>query len=317
MKIVVLDGYTLNPGDLSWQALQSVGDCDIYDRTPAEQVISRSAEADIILVNKTIIDEAIINALPKLKYIGVLATGYNVVDLEAARVRGIPVTNVPEYGTFSVAQMVFAHILNYANHVYQHHNSVMDGQWTKAEDFSYWNQPLIELQEQTLGIIGLGKIGRAVADIGLAFGMKVIAHSRSTPDNLATGIKLVEQDEVFWQSDFLSLHCPLTQETDRLVNKQTLNLMKSTAVLINTSRGQLVDETSLADALNNDTIAYACLDVLSTEPPSPDNPLLHAKHCTITPHIAWATRAARQRLMDIAVDNIRAFNNGTHANRVN
>ena len=317
MKIVVLDGYTLNPGDLSWRALRAVGDCEVYERTPVDMVVSRALHADFILLNKTIIDASTIKALPKLKYIGVLATGYNVVDLDAARARGLAVTNVPEYGTHSVAQMVFAHILNYTNHVYQHHVSVTAGQWTEATDFCYWNKPLIELQGCTLGIIGLGKIGCAVADIALSFGMRVIAHSRSIPDNLATDITVVDQDEVFRQSDFLTLHCPLTQETDRLVKSQTLNLMKSSAVLINTSRGQLVDEYSLAAALNNDSIAHACLDVLAVEPPSSDNVLLHTKHCTITPHIAWATKAARARLLETAVNNVRDFIAGRETNRVN
>ena len=317
MRIVVLDGYTLNPGDLSWEIIKSIAECQIYDRTSAQQTIERAFDADIVLLNKTILDQQTINALPNLKYIGVLATGYNVVDLETASDRNITVTNIPEYGTESVAQMVFAHILNHCNQVAHHSATVSDGRWNDSADWCYWDNPLIELKGLTIGIIGLGRIGIAVAKIADAFGMTVIAVSRSCPKNLPEYITVVSQHELIVKSDFISIHCPLTEENEQLINSDFLSKMKRSAYLINTARGPLVNERDLAEALNSNLIAGASLDVLSIEPPKPDNPLLNAKNCVITPHNAWATRAARKRLMTIARANIKAFLNDEPINVVN
>jgi glycerate dehydrogenase len=316
MKIVVLDGFTLNPGDLSWDELMALGPCEVFDRTPPDQVAARAKDAQIILTNKTVLDAAVLRQLPRLKYIGVLATGYNVVDVNAARERKIPVTNVPAYSTASVAQMVFAHLLELTQHVGPHAQTVRDGRWTKSADFCYWDFPLIELNGLTMGIVGYGRIGRETAAVARAFGMKVLAHA-PTPKPGAPEAQFVALDELFRRSDVVSLHCPLTPQTQGLVNAQRLSLMKKTAFLINTSRGPLVDEPALADALNRGRIAGAGLDVLAAEPPAPDNPLLKAKNCHITPHIAWATRAARQRLMKTAVENVRAFLGGGRQNVVN
>ncbi len=318
-KIVVLDGYTLNPGDLSWDELQTLGKCDIYDRTPADKVIERSKDADIILSNKVVIDKAIMDALTKLKYIGVLATGYNVIDIQTAKEKGIIVTNIPTYGTQSVAQMTFALILELAHHVGYHSETVKAGKWARCEDFCYWDKPLIELAGLTIGIIGFGRIGRAVANLAKAFGMQVIVYDINPPkqsDDLQD-IKFAELDEIFRRSDIVSLHCPLTEQNREIVNANTLLKMKKDAFLINTSRGPLVNEQDLADALNKGEIAGAAVDVLSVEPPMQDNPLINAKNCYITPHIAWATRAARSRLMKIAIDNIKAFLAGQAQNVVN
>lgn len=316
MKIVVLDGYTLNPGDLSWDALESLGDCIIYDRTEPEEAVARAIDADIIITNKTVLDGDILAELPNLKYISVLATGYNVVDIDAARERDIPVSNVPEYSTRSVAQMVFALILELTQHVGAHSNAVRSGKWTQSIDFSFWNYPLIELEGLTMGIIGLGRTGKAVADLAKAFGMNVIAYTRN-PEAVHPGVSNVDLDTVFRESDILSLHCPLTPETQGLVNSERLSLMKQTAFLINTSRGPVVNEQDLADTLNSGCIAGAGLDVLSTEPPKPDNPLLSANNCIITPHIAWATKSARERLMKITVENVKSFIEGSPINVVN
>ena len=315
-QIVVLDGFTLNPGDLDWSEFKSLGHCEIYDRTPPAELLPRAANADILLTNKTALSSGDIQNLPRLRYIGVLATGTNVVDLAAARARGIPVTNVPTYGTKSVAQMTFALLLELAHHVGHHAQTVREGRWIRSADFCYWDFPLIELEELTLGIVGFGRIGRAVADLAAAFGLKVLAADPAA-GTAPPFVRLVEIETLFRQSDIVSLHCPLTPQTARLVNARRLALMKPTAFLLNTSRGPLVDEPALADALNCGRLAGAALDVLAVEPPPADNPLLTAKNCLITPHLAWATRAARSRLMQIAVQNVRAFLQGKPENVVN
>jgi len=317
MKIVVLDGYTLNPGDLTWKELEALGECTVYDRSEPEDTIKRADGAAIVLTNKTMLSADIIKRLDDLRYIGVFATGYNVVDVEAAGERGIPVTNVPTYGTDSVAQMVFAHLLNLTQHVAHHGQTVKDGRWSSCPDFCYWDTPLIELAGLTMGIIGFGRIGRATARLATAFGMKVIAHDPVAPPQVPQGCEMVPLDGVLQKADVISLHCPLTPETERLINGERLAMMKKTALLINTSRGLLIDEQALAEALNSEKIAGAGLDVLSTEPPEKDNPLLAARNCHITPHIAWATLAARGRLLNVAVDNVRVFLAGKPQNVVN
>jgi glycerate dehydrogenase len=317
MKIVVLDGYTMNPGDLSWDELKSLGECFIYDRTPKELVVTRAADAEIVLTNKVVLDKEVIESLPRLRYIGVLATGYNVVDVSEAKKRGIVVTNVPDYSTMSVVQLTFALLLELTHHVGLHSESVRRGDWTKSPDFCYWLTPLVEIDGLTMGIIGYGRIGRAVAKVARAFGMDVIAYSRRLKNEGDENARFEEIDKIFETADVVSLHCPLTKETERIVNRERISLMKSTAFLINTGRGGLVDEQALAEALNNGRIAGAAVDVLSTEPPQPSNPLLTAKNCIITPHIGWATKSARERLMKIVVNNIRAFLNGTPVNVVN
>ena len=315
MKIVVLDGYTLNPGDLSWEALRALGTCTIHDRTPPEEILSRATGAEILLTNKTPLTAATIAALPSLRYIGVLATGYNIVDHTAAARAGIILTNVPAYSTMSVAQVVFAHLLNLTHGMGHHTRVVREGRWASSPDFSFADTPLIELAGRTLGIIGPGRIGTAVAQMGMACGMTVIACGRSGRMPLAA-IAAVTLDDVFAQSDVLTFHCPLTPETKHIANAARLAMMKPTAFLINTSRGPLIDEQALADALNAGRIAGAGLDVLSTEPPSPGNPLLTARNCHITPHFAWASTAARTRLMDEVTANVRAFIAGTPRNVV-
>jgi len=307
MNIVVLDGYTLNPGDLTWKDLESLCPCTVYDRSAPKEVLPRAKDAEIILTNKTVLSSDTIKRLPKLKYIGVLATGYNIVDIEAARDKDIPVTNVPTYSTQSVAQIVFAHLLNLAHHTAHHAQTVRSGRWASSPDFCYWDTPLIELAGLTMGIIGFGKIGQTTAKLALAFGMNVIFYDIAKPSNIPQGCQSAEMDDIFMTSDVLSLHCPLTSETNKIINRERLELMKKTAFLINTSRGPLVDEQALADALNNERIAGAALDVLSEEPPGKNNPLLTARNCHITPHIAWATYAARKRLLQVAVDNVASF----------
>jgi glycerate dehydrogenase len=316
MQIVVLDGFTLNPGDLDWAELMSLGPCEVYDRTSPAELPVRAARADILLTNKTMLTGEVIRRLPSLKYIGVLATGTNVVDLAAARARGIPVTNVPTYGTRSVAQLTFALLLELAHHVGHHARTVSGGRWTHNADWCYWDFPLIELEGLTFGIVGLGRIGRAVADLAAAFGLKVLA-SDPAAWTAPPFVRLVEMETLFRESDIVSLHCPLTPQTVQMVNAQRLALMKPTAFLLNTSRGALVDEPALAEALNSGRLAGAALDVLAAEPPPADNPLLRARNCIITPHLAWATRAARSRLMRIAVENVRAFLQGKPRNVVN
>jgi len=317
MKIVVLDGFTLNPGDLSWDELRALGECAIYDRTPPDEVVQRAAEAEIVLTNKTLLQRAQIEALPRLRYIGVLATGYNIVDVAAARAGNIPVTNVPTYGTKSVAQMTFALLLELAQHVSHHAATVREGRWTASPDFCYWDFPLIELDGLVMGIVGFGRIGRAVAELARAFGMNVLAHDQMQPAYVPAQVRLVGLEQLFRESDVVTLHCPLTPETRHLINADRIAWMKSSAFLLNTSRGPLVDDAALADALNSGRIAGAALDVLSVEPPPSTNPLLQAGNCLITPHIAWATRAARARLMSAVVANIRSFLEGRAQNVVN
>ncbi len=313
MNIVVLDAFALNPGDLTWAALEQLGDCRIYDRSAPEEAVARAEDAEIVLTNKVLMSADVIARLPKLEYIGILATGVNCVDLEAARRRGITVSNVPEYSTKSVAQMTFALLLELVLHVGEHSRGVREGKWSKSIDFSYHDYPLTELDGLTLGIVGLGQIGRAVSGIASAFGMRVIAHSRSSK---LPGVEMVTLDDVFRTSDVVSLHVPLTDQTEGLVDSYKLGLMKPTAYFINTARGALVVEQDLADALNSGRIAGAALDVLSTEPPNTDNPLLVAKNCIITPHIAWAIASARSRLMQEVVANVRAFIEGNPRNVV-
>jgi glycerate dehydrogenase len=308
MNIVVLDGYTLNPGDLSWDALRELGRCEIYDRTAPDEIISRSASAEIVLTNKVKLDSESISSVSALKYIGVMATGYNVVDVAAARERKVIVTNVPTYGTPSVAQMTFALLLELTHHVGHHAQTVRGSRWTRSPDFCYWDSPLIELDGLTFGIVGFGKIGQMVRTLAEAFGMKVLTYSRKQPAG--------ELEDLFRQSDVVSLHCPLTPETKHLMNAERLTWMKPTAFLLNTGRGPLIDESALAKALNEGRIAGAGLDVLAIEPPTADNPLLLAKNCLITPHIAWATGAARSRLMEAVVENVRAFLTGNPRNVV-
>lgn len=316
MKIVILDGYTLNPGDLSWDEIRKLGECTVYDRTPPEKILERASKAAAIFTNKVVIGRDIIKQLPDLKFIGVLATGYNVVDLQAAAEAGILVANIPAYSTASVAQMVFSHILNIAQNVSKHAKSVKDGDWTNSIDFTYHLTPQTELAGKTLGIIGFGQIGQAVARVGLAFGMKILFQNRSKKETNAD-FRQVDLDTLLAESDFISLNCPLTDENAGFINKSTIGKMKKSAILINTGRGALINEKDLADALNSGRIAGAGLDVLSTEPPKAENPLLAAKNCYITPHIAWATKEARQRLMQIAAQNLKAFINGTPQNIVN
>ena len=316
MKIVVLDGYGLNPGDLSWDAVSQLGELTVYDRTSSEEVIERSAGAEAILTNKTVITAEIMEALPDLKYIGVLATGYNVVNIDAAREKGIVVTNIPAYSTPSVAQMVFAHILNIAQQVQHHSEEVRKGRWTNNADFCFWDTPLIELREKKIGLVGLGHTGYNTARIAIGFGMQVTAYTSKSSLQLPPEIKKRTLDELFSECDIVSLHCPLTDETKELVNAERLRLMKPTAILINTGRGPLVNEQDLADALNAGKLYAAGLDVLSSEPPKADNPLLTARNCYITPHIAWASLEARNRLMDILVENIKAFQAGKPVNNV-
>ena len=316
-RIVVLDGYSLNPGDLSWEPFQSLGDCTVFERTPSGQVVQRAAGAEIVLTNKTPIDRAMFDGLPDLQYVGVLATGFNIVDTEAARERRIPVTNVPAYGSQSVAQMTFAHILELAQRVGHHAASVRDGGWNRSPDFCFWEAPLIELEGATIGIVGYGRIGQAVAKLARAFGMNVIATQRSGESGHGDGVEYVALEVLLAQSDVISLHCPLTPDTQYLINEERLRLVKPTSFLVNTSRGPLVDEVSLAKALNEGKIAGAGLDVLEVEPPRSESPLFSAKNCYVTPHIAWATHSARSRLMQIAVKNVADFVNGIPTNIVN
>ena len=315
-SIVILDGYTLNPGDLDWSPLSATGSLTVYDRTPPEVVVERAAGAEILLTNKTPLPRSVLEALPDLKFIGVLATGYNVVDIAAAKERGIPVANVPGYGTPAVAQHVFALLLELTQRTGLHSDSVRAGDWTRSVDWCYWRAPLVELSGLTMGIAGYGAIGQAVARIAQAFGMNVIAATR-TPRENGTGVTFTHVDDLFRRADVVSLHCPLTPETQGLVNAARLASMKTSAFLINTGRGPLVVEQDLADALRNAVISGAAVDVLSTEPPAADNPLLTAPHCLITPHLAWAAKASRQRLMDAVVENVRAFLAGAPVNVVN
>ncbi|MGI6006779.1 MAG: D-2-hydroxyacid dehydrogenase [Ruminococcus sp.] len=318
-KIVILDGYTINPGDLSWDMFRMLGECSVYDRTDETQVLERCRNADIVLTSKVVFSDAIMEKLPELSYIGVLATGYNVIDLKAARKRNITVTNIPAYSTPSVAQMVFSLLFELCSHVKEHSDGVKQGKWSGCPDFCYWDYPMIELAGKTMGIIGFGRIGRQTARVATALGMNVAAWSRS---------RKASEEEVNFQwagslkellscSDVVSLHCPLFDETYHLINRETLGYMKPGAFLINTARGPLIDETALAEALNGGKIGGAALDVLEKEPPERDNPLFQAKNCVITPHIAWATKEARTRLIDIAFGNLKRYLEGKPINTVN
>jgi glycerate dehydrogenase len=317
MKIVVLDGYTLNPGDLTWAALETLGEVTVYDRSSADQVVERAQDAEIMLVNKAQISRETMDRLPKLRHITVLATGYDIVDGTAAREKGISVSNIPTYGTASVAQMTFAHLLNLTQHVAEHAQTVRDGDWTRSADWCYWNFPLVELEGLTMGVLGFGRIGQNVGQVAQAFRMKVLAYDAFIKESPLPGAQMVDMETVFRESDVISLHLPLTPETRGMVNAARLATMKPTAFIINTSRGQVINNADLAEALNTGVIAGAGLDVLEVEPPSADNPLLTAKNCYITPHISRATRSARARLMQIAVDNVCAFLDGKPINVVN
>lgn len=316
-SLVILDAFTANPGDLSWAALEALAPCSIFDRTAPGDIVQRAADATLVLTNKTPLSAETIAALPRLRYVGVLATGFNVVDAAAARARGVAVTNVPGYGAPSVAQAVFALLLELTHGVGHHAAAVRSGRWSECPDFCFWDQPLVELAGRTFGVVGFGQIGRAVAQIAAAFGMNVIATRRDGQAGREGAIEFVEMDALFRRADVISLHCPLTPQTQGLVNAQRLAVMKPSAFLINTGRGPLIVESDLAAALDAGRIAGAALDVLSVEPPPRENPLLHATNCLITPHYAWATREARARLIDIASENVRAFLSGTPRNVVN
>ncbi|MEN8180888.1 MAG: D-2-hydroxyacid dehydrogenase [Pseudomonadota bacterium] len=316
MKIVVLDGFTLNPGDLSWEDLQRLGDCDIHDRTPTDLVLSRCENAEAVFTNKVILSRQLMQQLPDLKYIGVLATGYNVVDIQAASELGIVVTNTPGYGSVSVAQFVFAQLLSFAQPVSYYDASVKTGRWSESVDFCYYDHSMTELAGKVMGIVGFGHIGRKVAQIARCFDMRVVTTSPRKPKDLPSDIDYLPLDELLRCSDVVTLHCPLTDDNKGMVNRDFLDKMKPTDYLINSARGSLVDEAALLEALQQKSIAGAALDVLAQEPPSRDNPLLLLENCLITPHIAWATTAARQRLMDIAVENLRAYVSGNLLNVV-
>lgn len=314
MKIVILDGYAENPGDLSWEGFEKLGELTVYDRTPredVEEILRRIGDAEIICTNKTLIGREVIERAPKLRYIGVLATGYNVVDVDAAAKRGIPVTNIPSYGTAAVAQHVMALLLEICNRTGHHSQAVHEGRWQRSEDFCFWDYPLMELAGKTMGIIGYGHIGKAAARLAGAFGMKVIACRRpghSVLENVQDdGVSMVTIEELFERADVISVHCPLFPETEGLICRENISKMKDGVIIINTARGPIVQEKDLAEALNSGKVYAAGVDVVSTEPIRDDNPLLTARNCFITPHIAWASRESRQRLMDTAVDNLRAF----------
>lgn len=316
MKIVILDGYTANPGDLSWGSLKEMGEVTVYERTRREEIAGRAADADIVLTNKVVMDREMMALLPRLKYIGVLATGYNVVDIEAARERDIIVTNVPAYSTESVAQTVFAHLLTVTNRTEHYAQQNRLGRWAENRDFCYWDTELTELAGKTMGIVGLGHIGRRVAEIALAFGMQVKAMTSKKAEELPAGIQKAELQSLLSSADVVSLHCPLTEGTRHLIHRETLRLMKPSAILINTGRGPLVDDEALAKALNEGRLRAYCADVVTEEPPKADHPLLHAPNAFITPHIAWATVEARKRLLQTAIGNVEAFVNGHPVNVV-
>lgn len=316
MNIVILDGYTANPGDLSWGSLKELGEVTVYERTRREEIAGRAADADIVLTNKVVMDREMMALLPRLKYIGVLATGYNVVDIEAARERDIIVTNVPAYSTESVAQTVFAHLLTVTNRTEHYAEQNRQGRWAENRDFCYWDTELTELAGKTMGIVGLGHIGRRVAEIALAFGMQVKAMTSKKAEELPAGIQKTELQSLLATSDVVSLHCPLTEGTKHLIHRETLRLMKPSAILINTGRGPLVDDEALAEALNEGRLRAYCADVVTEEPPKADHPLLHAPNAFITPHIAWATVEARKRLLQTAIGNVEAFVNGHPVNVV-
>lgn len=316
MKIVILDGYTANPGDLSWGSLKELGEVTVYERTRREEIAGRAADADIVLTNKVVMDREMMALLPRLKYIGVLATGYNVVDIEAARERDIIVTNVPAYSTESVAQTVFAHLLTVTNRTEHYAQQNRLGRWAENRDFCYWDTELTELAGKTMGIVGLGHIGRRVAEIALTFGMQVKAMTSKKAEELPAGIQKAELQSLLASADVVSLHCPLTEGTRHLIHRETIRLMKPSAILINTGRGPLVDDEALAEALNEGRLRAYCADVVTEEPPKADHPLLHAPNAFITPHIAWATVEARKRLLQTAIGNVEAFVNGHPVNVV-
>jgi glycerate dehydrogenase len=318
MKIVVLDGFTLNPGDLTWRRLEQIGEVKIYDRTPQEEVVNRIGDAEIVYTNKTMLSRETLELVKNVKYVGVLATGYNVVDVEAAREKNIVVTNIPTYGTSAVSQFTFALLLEMCHHVWVHNEKVKKGAWTNCPDFCFWNFPLIELAGKTIGIIGFGRIGQAVANIAISFGMKVLAYDTYKNEALeSANLKYADLDEIYRYADVISLHVPLFESTKSMINKESISKMKKSAMIINTSRGPLINEQDLAEALNNGAIAGAAVDVVSTEPAKMDNPLLSAKNCIVTPHIAWAPIEARERLLNIAIDNLEAFLAGNKINKVN
>lgn len=318
MKICILDGYSLNPGDLDWSPVERLGDVTLFDRTPADKIVERAADADIALTNKVPFSADTLRQLPRLRFICVLATGYNIIDTEAAARQGVVVANIPAYSTMSVAQMAFAHILNITNHVASYAREVADGKWTNCPDFCFWDSALTELAGKTMGIVGLGNTGMATARIAVAMGMKVVAMTSKSADTLPEGITPAPLDDVLASADVVSLHCPLTPSTRHLINAASIAKMKPSAILINTGRGPLVDEQAVADALNGGRLAAFGADVLSQEPPRGDNPLLSARNCFLTPHIAWATLEARTRLMSTATENVRQFIAGEPvANRVN
>jgi glycerate dehydrogenase len=316
MKIVILDGYTLNPGDLSYDGLNEFGEVVIYDRTPQELIVSRIGDAEAIFTNKVPISRETLEACPNLKYVGVFATGYNVVDVVAAKEKGVIVTNIPSYGTGAVAQFTIALLLEACHHIGEHSESVKAGGWVNCEDFCYWNHPLVELAGKTMGVIGFGRIGQDVAKLAQAFGMNVCAYGPRYKAEPGASIPSVSLDELYAKSDVIALHCPLTDETKGVINKDSISKMKDGVIIVNSSRGALIVEKDLREALDAGKVAYAAVDVLSTEPPSGDNPLLGAKNCIITPHIAWAPIESRTRLLNIAIENIKQFVNGTPQNVV-
>lgn len=317
MKIVILDGYTENPGDLSWEGFENLGELVVYDRTPADLIVERIGDADAVITNKTPITEDTLNKCPKVKYIGVLATGYNVVDVETARKRNIPVTNIPTYGTAAVGQFAIAMLLEICHHVAHHSDAVHEGRWESNADWCFWDYPLIELADKTMGVIGFGRIGQATGRIAKALGMNVIAYDEYPNESGREPADYVSLDVLLAQSDVIALHCPLFPSTEGIVNRDTIAKMKDGVIILNNSRGPLIVEQDLADALNSGKVYAAGLDVVSTEPIKGDNPLLKAKNCIITPHISWAPKESRQRLMDIAVNNLKSFVDGETVNVVN
>lgn len=318
MKIVVLDGYTLNPGDISWEGMEALGDVTVYDRTKEDEIVARIGDAEVVYTNKTPITRETLDACPSVKFIGVLATGYNVVDIEAAKEKGIPVSNIPTYGTAAVSQFAIALLLELCHHVGEHSQAVKAGDWSNNPDWCFWNYPLVELAGKTMGIIGFGRIGQDTGKIAQALGMKVLAYDAYQKPELETETcKYADLDTLFAESDVISLHCPLFPSTQGIINKENIAKMKDGVMIINDSRGPLIVEEDLRDALNSGKVAGAAVDVVSTEPIQMDNPLLDAKNCIITPHIAWAPKESRQRLMDIAVDNLKCYEEGKPQNVVN
>ena len=317
MKIVILDGYTENPGDLSWSGFETLGEVTVYNRTPADKIIERIGDAEVVYTNKTPISKECIDACPNMKYIGVLATGYNVVDYKYAREKGIPVTNIPTYGTASVGQFAIALLLEICHHVAHHSDAVHAGRWERSDDWCFWDYPLIELAGKTMGIIGFGRIGQTTGKIAKAMGMNILAYDSFCSDTGRAIAEYVELDELLAQSDVIALHCPLFPETQGIINKDTIAKMKDGVIILNNSRGPLVVEQDLADALNAGKVYAAGLDVVSTEPIKGDNPLLTAKNCFITPHISWAPKESRERIMETAVKNLEAYINGSPVNVVN